>query len=86
MDNASIPPVVKNATISFQERIQFGVDVRVFCARHGLRIRELARQSGVKYYTLMDTMTGKTPGTELMPKVREYMNSMDELSHEQAVR
>lgn len=78
-------PVVENATNSIKSRLDFGVEVRVFCARHGIRIKAFANEVGVKYYSLMDVMTGKSGGGDLIPKVREYMYSVDQSSHEQAV-
>lgn len=84
MDKAHSPTVV-NAVESIQNGLEFGVEVRIFCARNGMRIKTLAQNAGVKYYSLMDTMCGKTRGADLIPKVREYMSTVESLSHEQAV-
>lgn len=59
-------------------KTDFGIEVRVFTAQHGMTIKELAAAAGVKYGTLMDTTVGRCAGHELIPIVREYMKNYDE--------
>lgn len=77
-------PAVASAAESITKGLEFGVEVRVFCARYGMRIKTVAKNSGVKYYSLMDVMQGKSRGVDLIPKVREYMISVEQSSHEKA--
>ena len=65
------PNVVKPKT-------DFGIEVRVFTARHGMTIKELASSSGVNYKTLIAATTGQVAGHELIPTVREFMDHYDE--------
>jgi hypothetical protein len=56
-------------------KTNFGIEVRVFTARSGMTIKELAREAGVKYTTLVETTTGRCAGHDLIPVVREYMQN-----------
>lgn len=55
----------------------FGIAVDVFCARHGMRKKELAEKAGVRYGTLCETKTGGTPGYELVEKVEKFMEDYE---------
>jgi len=65
------PNVVKPKT-------DFGIEVRVFTAKHGMTIKELANLSGVKYKSLIAATTGQLAGHELIPTVHEFMDHYDE--------
>jgi hypothetical protein len=54
-------------------KTEFGLEVRVFTARTGMTVKEIAVASGVKYATLVDTTTGRSAGHELIPIVRNFM-------------
>ena len=56
-------------------KTDFGIDVRVFTAQSGMTIKELAKEAGVKYTTLVETTTGRCAGHDLIPVVREYMQN-----------
>lgn len=61
-------------TSDVKPKTAFGQEVAIFTAKTGLKIKELAKLTGVKYGTMIDCTTGRTPGHEVVPKVREYMN------------
>ena len=44
-------------------------------AQSGMTIKELAKEAGVKYTTLVETTTGRCAGHDLIPVVREYMQN-----------
>lgn len=54
-------------------RTEFGVECKIFMAETGMIVRELAQASGVKENTLVAAMVGKTPGHDLVPVVKGYM-------------
>lgn len=54
-------------------RTEFGVECKIFMAETGMTTRELALASGVKENTLVAAMVGRTPGHDLVPVVRGYM-------------
>ncbi len=54
-------------------RTEFGVECKIFMAETGMTVRELAQASGVKENTLVAAMVGKTPGHDLVPVVKGYM-------------
>lgn len=56
-------------------KTDFGIEVKMFTARTGMTLRELAQRSGVKYTTLLDTTVGRCAGVELIPAVRNFINS-----------
>lgn len=58
-------------------KTDFGVEVKMFTARTGMTLRELAQRSGVKYTTLLDTTVGRCAGVELIPAVRDFISSYD---------
>ena len=43
-------------------KTDFGIEVRVFTAQSGMTIKELAKEAGVKYTTLVETTTGRPRG------------------------
>lgn len=59
-------------------KTDFGIEVRVFTAQYGITIKSLAEQAGVNYKTLIDATTGRCPGHELIPTVRDYMQSYEQ--------
>ena len=59
---------------------QFRNDVKIFCVLHDIHIKKLAKDSGVKYSSLLDATTGRSTGYEVIPIVREYMESVDRSS------
>ena len=56
-------------------KTDFGIEVPVFTAQSGMTIKELAKEAGVKYTTLVETTTGRCAGHDLIPVVREYMQN-----------
>ena len=56
-------------------KTDFGIEVRVLTAQSGMTIKELAKEAGVKYTTLVETTTGRCAGHDLIPVVREYMQN-----------
>lgn len=54
-------------------KTEFGIELKVFCSKHGLTIESVAKNAGVNYATLLSCTTGRSPGYELIPKVKEYM-------------
>lgn len=56
-------------------KTDFGIEVRVFTARTGMTVKELAERAGVKYTTLVETTTGRCAGHQLIPVVREFMQN-----------
>ena len=56
---------------------EFGIEVRVFTAKTGMSVKELAEKADVKYTTLVETTTGRCAGHELIPKVREFMEQYE---------
>ncbi len=56
-------------------KTDFGIEVCVFTAQSGMTIKELAKEAGVKYTTLVETTTGRCAGHDLIPVVREYMQN-----------
>ena len=49
------------------------MECKIFKAETGMTVRELAQASGVKETTLVAAMVGKTPGHDLVPVVKGYM-------------
>lgn len=76
---------VSKATDNYAKRLEFGAEVRIFRDVYGLTLKAIAAASDVKYYSLMDTMCGRIPGPEVVRKVKAYMASVEQSSHEQAV-
>ena len=58
-------------------KTEFGIEVKLFTARTGMSVKELAEKAGVKYMTLVETTTGRCAGHELIPIVREFMNNYE---------
>ncbi len=56
-------------------KTDFGIEVRVFTAQTGMTIKQLAEAAGVKYATLIESTTGRCAGHQLIPIVRDYMQS-----------
>lgn len=56
-------------------KTDFGVEVRIFTAQHGMTVKELAELAGVKYTTLVETTTGRCAGHQVIPTVRAYMDT-----------
>jgi len=56
-------------------KTDFGIEVKVFAAQTGMTIKELAKNAGVKYTTLIETTTGRCAGHQLIPVVREFMEN-----------
>ena len=56
-------------------KTDFGIEVRVFTAKTGMTVKELAERAGVKYTTLVETTTGRCAGHQLIPVVREFMQN-----------
>lgn len=56
-------------------KTEFGVEVKVFTAKTGLSLKDLAEMTGVKYMTLVETTTGKCAGHDVIPKVRAFMEN-----------
>ena len=54
-------------------RTEFGVECKIFMAETGMTVRELAQASGVNENSLVAAMVGKTPGHDLVPVVKGYM-------------
>ena len=54
-------------------KTEFGIEVRVFTAKTGMTVKELAEKAGVKYTTLVETTTGRCAGHQLIPTVRRFM-------------
>ncbi len=54
-------------------KTDFGVEVRVFTAQTDMTVKELARQAGIKYSTLVETTTGRCAGHQLIPVVRKFV-------------
>ena len=59
-------------------KTDFGIEVAVFTAQTGMTVKELADASGVKYTTLVEATTGRCPGHQLIPIVREYIANYQE--------
>lgn len=59
-------------------KTEFGIEVKVFTARTGMTVKELAKKSGVKYTTLVETTTGRCAGYQLIPIVRKFMEEYTE--------
>ena len=57
-----------------KQKTEFGTKVSVFLAETGMTTEELAAGANVKRTTLVATMTGKTPGHDLVPAVCAYMD------------
>lgn len=55
-------------------KTKFGLEVKLFTAKTGMTLKQLADNSGVKYTTLLEATTGRSKGYELIPKVQRYMN------------
>lgn len=60
---------------NIKPKTDFGIEVRVFTAQTGMTIKELADAAGVKYATLIEAGTGRCAGHEVIPIVRQYMDS-----------
>ena len=58
-------------------KTEFGIEVKLFTARTGMSVKELAERAGVKYMTLVETTTGRCAGHDLIPVVREFMNNYE---------
>lgn len=58
-------------------KTEFGIEVKMFTARTGMTLRELAQRSGVKYTTLLDTTVGRCAGVDLIPLVRDFIRNYD---------
>jgi hypothetical protein len=58
---------------TIKPKTEFGIEVRVFTAQTGLSMKEIARLSGVKYTTLVETTSGRCTGKKLIPTVRKFM-------------
>lgn len=59
-------------------KTEFGVEIKMFTARTGMTLRELADRSGVKYATLLDTTIGRSAGHKLIPKVQDFIRNYEE--------
>ena len=57
-----------------KQKTQFGTEVSNFLAETGMTAEELAAGAEVKRTTLVAAMTGKTPGHDLIPAVRSFMD------------
>lgn len=53
----------------------FGIRVTNFCARTGMTLITVAKNSDVKVGTLRDCKIGRSVGREVVPKVEAYMDS-----------
>ncbi|MCI8442537.1 MAG: hypothetical protein HFG27_08405 [Provencibacterium sp.] len=60
---------------SRKPKTDFGVEVKVFTAKTGMNLKQLAAESGVKYTTLVESTTGRCAGHKLIPVVRRFMES-----------
>lgn len=56
-------------------KTDFGVEVSIFKAQTGMTAKELADAAGVKYTTLVEATTGRCAGHQLIPVVRNFMQS-----------
>ena len=56
-----------------KQKTEFGIEVSAFTAETGLTIAEIAERSEVKRTTLVAAMSGKTPGHDVVPAVRDFM-------------
>lgn len=54
-------------------KTEFGIELKVFCAKHGITIQQVAEGAGVNYPTLLACTVDRSPGYELIPKVKEFM-------------
>ena len=54
-------------------KTEFGVELAGFCARTGMTMKEVAAAADVIYTSMVDNATGRSPGHELVPKVRDWM-------------
>lgn len=59
--------------VTKRPKTEFGLEVREFTGREGITLKELAAAAGVKYTTMVDTMTGRCAGHQLIPIVRSFM-------------
>ena len=52
---------------------EFGLEVSLFCARHGITKRTLAQEAGVPYASLLAAETGRRAGHVTKAAVRPVM-------------
>ena len=83
MDGLPYSPAVRDAVTRAEKCAIFRDDLKISCIRHNKRIKEVAVESGVKYYSFLDTMSGKISGHEIIPKVSEYMKAKETLAQNQ---
>ena len=59
--------------VSRYKKTEWGLKVASFSQQYGLTLTEIARLSGVTYSTFHQVRIGKTPGTDVIPKVDAFM-------------
>lgn len=78
-------PSVELAAKTYSERREFGVRVKMFCVQHGISIKDMARECGFSYNSLLEVVQGRIPGHEIKPRLIEYMEAASQSSHKQGV-
>jgi len=55
------------------QKTEWGIRVKIFSQRYGITLKDLSEAAGVKASVLYQVLIGKTPGTDLVPKVEAFM-------------
>lgn len=56
---------------------EFGMELITFTKKHRLTYQEVADMAGVSKSLMADCTVGRSPGYELIPKVRKFMEDYE---------